>query len=105
MRNGHRQFDVAHPFAPDARERDFDATPVADHPFMLDALVFPARALPIARRTKNALTEKATLLRFKGTVIDCLGIFDFALAPRAHRIARRNADCDLIEAHGAFFAH
>jgi hypothetical protein len=33
---------MAHPFAPDARESDLDAAPVADHAFMLDALVFSA---------------------------------------------------------------
>ena len=84
---------------------DFHTTTVADHSFMFYPLVFSARAFPIPRRTKNALAEKSALLRFEGAVIDRLRVFDFALAPRPHRVARRNADRDLIKTHGALFAH
>src|SRR5215469_437234 len=105
MRNGHSQFDVTHALAANARQGDFHAASVADHSLMLDALVFSARTFPVARGTKNAFTEKAALLRFKCAVIDCLWIFDFAFAPRSHRVARGNADGDLIKTHGAFFAH
>src|SRR4030095_2922710 len=105
VRNRHRQLYVPHAFTTNARECNFHAATVADHALMLDALVFSAGTLPVAGRAKNPFAEKAALLRFKGTVINCLGIFDFAFAPRAHGIARGNANCDLIKNYWAFFAH
>src|SRR6476660_1070723 len=71
---------------------------------MLDALVFSTRTFPVPSRTKNALAEKPALFRFKRAIINCLGIFIFAFAPRTHRIARGNADGDLIKTHGTLFA-
>src|SRR5205807_10103166 len=105
VRNRYRQFDVTHALAANARQGDFYAAPVTDHSLVFDALVFSARTFPVPGRTKNAFTEKAALLRFKGAVIDRLGIFDFAFAPRTHGIARGNADGDLIKTHRALFAH
>src|SRR5205823_1359641 len=105
VRNGHGQFDVPHSFAADTSQRNLNAAPVADNALMLNAFVFSAGTFPIARGTKNAFAEKAALLRFKGPVINCLGIFDFAFAPRAHRVTRRDANRDLIKTHGPFFAH
>ena len=96
---------MSHTFATDTGQRDFHATTVADHSLMFDALVFSTGAFPIPRRTKNAFAEKASLLRLKRTVIDRLGIFDFAFTPRAHRVAGSNTDCDLIKTHGTLFAH
>src|SRR5262249_21102941 len=103
MGNRHREFDVTHPFAPHAGESDFNAATIADHALVLDPLVFPARAFPVAGWTENAFAEKATLLRLEGAVIDCLRILNFSLAPGAHRVARGDADCDLIETNGALF--
>src|SRR5438045_8889212 len=96
---------MTHPFTTDSSQRNFDATPVADDAFMLDTLVFSARTFPVARRTKNAFAEKASLFRFESPIIDCLRIFDFAFAPRAHRVTRRHANRDLIKTHGPRFAH
>ena len=105
MRNRHRQFDVAHALAANPRQRHFHAATIADDALVLDPLVFSARAFPIARRAENSFAEKAALFRLEGTVIDCLRIFDLALAPRPHRVTRRDTDRDLIKTHGAFFAH
>src|SRR4030095_6380772 len=105
VRNRHRQLYVSHAFTADARECDFDTAPIADHALMLDALVFSARTLPIAGRPKNPLAEKSALLRFKRAVINCLRILDFAFAPRAHGVARGDANCDLIKTYWALFAH
>src|SRR6266581_7025822 len=96
---------MSHSFPANAGERDFDNAAGANHALMFDALVFSARTLPIARWTKNSLAEKPALLRFKRAVIDCLRIFDFAFAPRAHRVTRRDADRDLIKTHRTLFAH
>src|SRR5262249_50812815 len=105
VRNRYRQLYVPHPFTTDARERNFHTATVADHAFMLDALVFPTRTFPIAGRAKNPLAEKSALLGLKRAVINCLRVFDFTFAPRAHGIARGNANCDLIKTYWAFFAH
>jgi hypothetical protein len=102
MRDRHGQLDVAHPLPAHPRQRHFDTTTIADDPLVLDPLVFSARALPVARRAKNALAKQAPFFRFESPVIDRLRIFDFALAPRPHRVRRRDADRHLIEAYGAF---
>ena len=96
---------MAHPFAADARQRDLHAAPVADHALVFDALIFSAGAFPIPGRTKNAFAEEAAFLRLKRAVIDRLGIFDLAFAPRPHRIAGSNTDCDLIKSYRTLFAH
>ena len=96
---------MTHAFAANTRQGDFHAASVADHALMLDALVFSARTFPVPGRTKNAFAEKPALFRLKRAVIDCLGIFDFAFAPRTHRVAGGNTDGDLIKTHGALFAH
>ena len=72
---------MSHAFATHPRERNFHTAAIADNALVFDTLIFPARAFPIAGRTKNSLTEKTTLLRLKGSVIDCLRVFDFAFAP------------------------
>src|SRR5436189_5039489 len=105
MVHGDPQFDMAHPFPANARERDFDTAAVANHAFMFDTLVFSARALPIARWTKNSLAEKSALFRFEGAVIDGLRVFALAFAQRAHRAARRAAERDLIKTDGTLFPH
>src|SRR5205807_803469 len=96
---------MTHAFAPDARQCDFNAAPVADHALVLDALVFSARTFPVPGRPENTFAEKAALLRFERAVINCLRVFDFAFAPGAHGIAGGNANCDLIKTHRPLFAH
>ena len=105
VRNRHGQFDMAHAFATHARQRHFHAATIADDALVFDALVFSAGTFPIARRSKNAFAEKAALLRLEGAVIDRLRIFDFAFAPGAHRVARGDADRDLLKTNGALFTH
>src|SRR6266404_3110126 len=105
VRDRHCQFDVSHAFTTYARQGDFDAAAITDHSLVFDALVFSARALPIPCRTKNTFAEKAALLRLERAVIDRLRIFDFAFAPRPHRVAGGNTDRNLIKTHGALFAH
>src|SRR6267143_319129 len=96
---------MSHALATHTRERDFNAAPVADDALVLDPLVFSAGAFPIAGRTENSFAEKAALLRFERSIIDRLRIFDFAFAPRPHRVARGHANCDLVETDRSLFAH
>ena len=105
VRNRDGKLDVAHALAADARERDFNAATIADDALVFDPLVFSAGAFPIAGRTEDSFAEKAALLRFKRSIIDRLRIFDFAFAPRPHRVARGHANCDLVETDRSLFAH
>src|SRR5581483_8409411 len=105
VRNRNGELDVAHAFAANTRERDFDAATIADDAFMFDAFVFSAGAFPVACRTENTFAEKASLFRFEGAVIDRLGIFDFAFAPRSHGVAARDANRDLIKTYRPFFTY
>src|SRR5262249_23269030 len=103
VRNRDRQLDVAHAFATNASERYFDAAAIADDALVLNPLIFSAGALPITGRTENTFAEKPALLRFERSVVDRLRIFDLALAPRAHRVTRGHANCDLVETDRSLF--
>src|SRR5204863_332195 len=52
------QLDVAHPLAADLRARDLDAAFVADDALVPNPLVLAAVALPVLRRTEDALVEQ-----------------------------------------------
>ncbi len=105
VRDRHGQLDVAHALATDAGQGHFHTATIADDTLVFDPLVLPAGAFPIARRTENPLAEKAALLRFESTIIDRLGVFNFAFAPGAHGVAGSDANSHLIKTYGALFAH
>ena len=105
VRNRNGQFDMAHAFATHSRQGYFHATAIADYALVLDPLVFSARTFPIAGWTEDAFAEKSALFRFESSIIDRLRVFDFAFAPRPHRVARGDANCDLVETDRPLFAH
>ncbi len=102
--DGNGQINVTHAFAANTGEGDFDATAVADDAFVLDAFVFAAGALPVLGGAKDAFAEEAAFFRFECTVVDGLGVFDFAAAPGADGVGRGDADGDGVKVHGAFQA-
>src|ERR671911_191669 len=53
------QLYMAHPVAPHPSARHLDATPLADDALEPDPLVLSAIALPVLRRTEDALAEEA----------------------------------------------
>ena len=75
----HGQSDVSHAFTTHARQRYFDAAPVADDAPVFDSLVLAAIALPVAHRTEDALAEQATLLGLERPVVDRLGVLHLAV--------------------------
>ena len=77
----HGQFDVPHALTPHPRQRHFDAAAIAHDPPVLDALVLTARTFPVLDRTKNTLTEQATLFGLEGAVVDGFRVLDFTLRP------------------------
>src|SRR5207302_8264476 len=98
MAHRRRELDVAHALTPHFRTGDLHAAAVADDPLELDLLIATAVTLPVLDRTEDALAEKAVALRFEGTVIDRLRLFDLAVRPVPHLIRGRDADLDLIKA-------
>ena len=81
MRNGRGKLDMAHALAPDTRQRDLDATLLADDALVFHALVLAAQALVILDRPEDARTEKTVALRLEGAVVDRLRLLDFAERP------------------------
>src|ERR1700680_4642550 len=64
---------------------------------MLHALVLAAEAFPIGYRSKYAGAEQSIALRFKGAVVDGLGVCDFAVRPAPNLFGRGQADANSIE--------
>jgi len=88
---------VPHPLAAHLRARDLHAALVADDALVADALVLPARALPVLGRTEDALAEQAVALGLQRAVVDRLGLGDLAAGPRADLLWRRQGDSNGIE--------
>src|SRR6185369_9722917 len=96
MADRHGQFDVAHAFAADARERDFNAAAVADHAAVLDAFILSAGAFPVLDRAENAFAEQAALLGLERAVIDRFGVLHFPLGPGTNGFGRRDGNRDVL---------
>src|SRR5439155_9213033 len=79
--NGRGELDVAHALAPHLRARDLDAAPLADDALEADALVLAAVALPVARRSEDALTEEPILFGLQRPVVDRLRLLDLSVGP------------------------
>src|SRR5205085_10471580 len=73
------------------------AAALADDPLVADALVLAAVALPVLRRTEDALAEEAVALRLQGAVVDRLGLRHLARGPVANLLARGEPDSDRVE--------
>jgi hypothetical protein len=104
MRDGRGQLDMAHAFAADFLQRDFDAALFADDAAIFHALVFAAQAFVIADRPKDAGAEQPVALRLEGAVVDRLRLLDFAERPGTDALRRRDRDADLIKRSAARFA-
>ena len=97
MRDGGGEFDMAHAFAADLRDGDFNAAFFADNTLIFHALVLTAQAFIILDRTEDAGTEQAVTLGLERAIIDGFGLLDLAERPRPDALGRGNADLDLIE--------
>ncbi len=97
VRDGRGEVDVAHPLAPHLLARHLDAAALADDALVADALVLAAVALPVLRRTEDALAEQAVALRLERAVVDRLRLRDLAGRPVTDLLARREADPDRVE--------
>src|SRR4029078_2331683 len=95
--DGARQLDVAHALATGLRARDLDAALVADDALVADPLVLAAIALPVLRRTEDALVEQTILLGLESPVVDRLGLRHLALRPFPDLVRAGERDADRVE--------
>ena len=91
------QLNVAHAIATHLRTSDLDATALANDALETNALVLTAVALPVASRSEDLLAKQAILFWTQRAVIDCLRLFDFAVAPVTNLICLSEADLQLVE--------
>ena len=97
VRDGRGQVDVAHALAAHLLARHLDAAALADDALVADALVLAAVALPVLRRTEDALAEEAVALGLERAVVDRLRLRDLAGRPVADLLRRREPDADRVE--------
>ena len=79
------------------RAGDLDAALVADDALVPDPLVLAAVALPVLRRTEDALVEEAVLLRLERPVVDRLRLRHLALRPLPDLVRAGERDADRVE--------
>src|SRR5690606_26945880 len=92
---------MAHAFAANARQRDFNATLFADNALELHALILAAQAFIVLYWTKNARAEETVTFRLKRAVIDSFRFLDLAVRPAQNLFGARDRDFHLIESlHG-----
>src|SRR5207237_7431286 len=89
VRDGRGQVDVAHALAAHLLTGHLDATALADDALVADALVLAAVALPVLRRTEDALAEQAVALGLERPVVDRLRLRDLARRQVADLLRRR----------------
>ena len=77
VRNGSRQFDVAHALAAHDGARYFDTALFADNSPETRPFIFPAVTFKIPLRTENPFIKKTVLLRPLGAVVDGFGLLHF----------------------------
>jgi hypothetical protein len=77
MGNGRRQLDMTHAFAAYFGACHFHTATVADYPFVANAFVFAAMALPVFLRAKDLFTKQALPFRLQRPVVDGFGFLHF----------------------------
>src|SRR5207253_6089332 len=91
------EVDVTHPLAAQLLPRHLDAAALADDSLVADALVLAAVALPVARRSEDALAEEAVALRLQRAVVDRLGLRYLTRGPVANLLRGRETNPNRVE--------
>src|SRR2546421_692437 len=97
VRDGRGEVDVAHALATHLLPRHFDAAALADDPLVADALVLAAVALPVLRRTEDALAKQTVTLGLERAVVDGLRLRHLAGRPVADHLAGCNSDPNCVK--------
>ena len=88
---------MAHPFATNFLQCDFNATFFTDNAFVFHPLVLTAQAFVVLYRAKDTGTEKPVPLWLEGTIIDGLWLFDLTKRPAEDALRRCDRDANLIK--------
>ena len=91
------ELDMAHALTAHLALGYLNAAAVTDLALIADLLVLAAVALPVLRRSENALAEEAVPFRLERAVVDGLRLFDFAVGPLENLFRRGNADLNGIK--------
>jgi hypothetical protein len=97
VRDRRGQIDVAHALAAHLGLGDLDATLLADHAAVLEALVLAAQALVILHGPEDLRAEQAVPLRLEGPVVDRFRLLDLTERPGPDLVRRRESDADHVE--------
>ena len=97
VRDRSGEIDVPHPLAAHLLPSHLDAAALADDPLVADALVLAAVALPVLRRTEDALAEETVTLGLERAVVDRLRLRHLTGGPVADLLARCQTDPDRVE--------
>src|SRR5439155_537277 len=97
VRDRRGEVDVAHALAAHLLPRHLDAAALADDPLVADALVLAAVALPVLRRTEDALAEETVTLGLERAVVDRLGLRYLAGRPVADLLAGCKPDPNRVK--------
>jgi hypothetical protein len=88
---------VAHALAPNLLPSDLDTAALADDALVADALVLAAIALPVLRRTENALAEETVALGLERAVVDRLRLRYLTGGPVADLLAGSKPDANGVK--------
>ena len=83
MRNGRGELDIAEPVSADALLCNLNAAAVAYHPFMFNAFILTAVALPVFLGSEDRFAEKPFRFRTEGTVVNSFCFLNLAAAAGA----------------------
>ena len=92
--HGTGQFDMSHPFTPDAGLGHFDAAFIANDALVAYSLVFTAETFVVLGGAEYSFAEQTVSFRFKSPVVDSLGLGYFTVRPALDlfRRSQRNPD-------------
>ena len=77
---------MAHTLTTNLCQRDFNATLFTDNTAMLEALVLSTETLIVFNRAKDLGAEKTITLWLERTIVNCLGLLNLAVRPRADHL-------------------
>ena len=81
MRTRCGELDVCHPIPANLRLNNLYTTLLANNTSVLHPFVFAAVAFIVFCRAENLGTKKAVTLGLEGSIVNCLGLFDFPMRP------------------------
>ena len=102
MRNGCRQFNMPHPFAAHFGQSHFDSAFAAHNLSVSLVFILAAQARVVFYRPENLRAEQAVAFGLQRAIVNCLGLFDLAIRPRAYIFGGRKTDANAVKNERVF---